>query len=105
MGVGIEGRAQNIAPLHLIRCLIAGYNLVGALQGRAQNIAPLQVGGIVAVVAIDAIDAIDAIEAIDAREAVVAVGLWSGLLGYLVGWGNCLMWMSCWGNGISMLWS
>ena len=37
--------------------------------------------------------------------AVVAVGLWSGLLGYLVGWGNCLMWMSCWGNGISMLWS
>ena len=61
VGVGIEGRAQNIAPLHLIRCLIAGYNLVGALQGRAQNIAPLQVGGIVAVVAIDAIDAIDAI--------------------------------------------
>ena len=42
-----------------MRCLIAGYNLVGALQGRAQNIAPLQVGGIVAVVAIDAIDAID----------------------------------------------
>ena len=34
----IEGRAQNIAPLHLMRCLIAGYNLVGALQGRAQNI-------------------------------------------------------------------
>ena len=45
-----------------MRCLIAGYNLVGALQGRAQNIAPLQVGGIVAVVAIDAIDAIEAIE-------------------------------------------
>ena len=41
-----------------MRCLIAGYNLVGALQGRAQNIAPLQVGGIVAVVAIDAIDAV-----------------------------------------------
>ncbi len=65
VGGGIEGRAQNIAPLHLMRCLIAGYNLVGALQGRAQNIAPLQVGGIVAVVAIDAIDAIDAIEAIE----------------------------------------
>ena len=61
-GGGIEGRAQNIAPLHLMRCLIAGYNLEGALEGRAQNIAPLQVGGIVAVVAIDAIDAIDAIE-------------------------------------------
>ena len=43
--VHIEGRAQNIAPLHLMRCLIAGYNLVGALQGRAQNIAPLQVEG------------------------------------------------------------
>ena len=45
-----------------MRCLIAGYNLVGALQGRAQNIAPLQVGGIVVVVAIDAIDAIEDIE-------------------------------------------
>ena len=63
--MGIEGRAQNIAPLHLMRCLIAGYNLVGALQGRAQNIAPLQVGGIVAVVAIEAIEAIDAIDAIE----------------------------------------
>ena len=31
----------------------------GGIEGRAQNIAPLQVGGIVA---IDAIDAIDAIE-------------------------------------------
>ena len=27
VGVGIEGRAQNIAPLHLMRCLIVGYNL------------------------------------------------------------------------------
>ena len=36
-----------------MRCLIAGYNLVGALQGRAQNIAPLQVGGIVAIDAIE----------------------------------------------------
>ena len=62
--VDFEGRAQNIAPLHLMRCLIAGYNLVGALQGRAQNIAPLQVGGIVAVVAVVAIDAIEAIVAI-----------------------------------------
>ena len=34
------------------------------IEGRAQNIAPLQVGGIVAVVAIDAIDAIVAIVAI-----------------------------------------
>ena len=42
VGVGIEGRAQNIAPLHLMRCLIAGYNLVGALEGRAQNIATPQ---------------------------------------------------------------
>ena len=41
-GGGIEGRAQNIAPLHLMRCLIAGYNLAGALEGRAQNITPLQ---------------------------------------------------------------
>ena len=64
-GGGIEGRAQNIAPLHLMRCFIAGYNLVGALQGRAQNIAPLQVGGIVAVVAIDAIDDIEDIEDIE----------------------------------------
>ena len=39
--VDIEGRAQNIAPLHLMCCLIAGYNLAGALEGRAQNIAPL----------------------------------------------------------------
>ena len=23
-GVGIEGRAQNIAPLHLMRCMIVG---------------------------------------------------------------------------------
>ena len=38
----LEGRAQNIAPLHLMRCLIAGYNLAGALEGRAQNITPLQ---------------------------------------------------------------
>ena len=42
VGVGIEGRAQNIAPLHLMRCLIAGYNLEGALEGRAQNIATPQ---------------------------------------------------------------
>ena len=42
VGRGIEGRAQNIAPLHLMRCLIAGYNLEGALEGRAQNITPLQ---------------------------------------------------------------
>ena len=42
VGGGFEGRAQNIAPLHLMRCLIAGYNLEGALEGRAQNIAPLQ---------------------------------------------------------------
>ena len=40
--VHIEGRAQNIAPLHLMRCLIAGYNLEGELEGRAQNITPLQ---------------------------------------------------------------
>ncbi|MDY4184397.1 MAG: hypothetical protein SOX83_00400, partial [Sodaliphilus sp.] len=33
---------QNIAPLHLMRCLIAGYNLEGALEGRAQNIATPQ---------------------------------------------------------------
>ena len=32
------------------------------IEGRAQNIAPLQVGGIVAIDAIDAIDAIEAIE-------------------------------------------
>ena len=63
-----------------MRCLIAGYNLVGALQGRAQNIAPLQVGGIVAVVAIDAIDAIEAIEAI---VAVVGLGCGGGLLGVI----------------------
>ena len=31
------------------------------IEGRAQNIAPLQVGGIVAIDAIDAIEAIDAI--------------------------------------------
>ena len=24
VGVGIEGRAQNIAPLHLMRCMIVG---------------------------------------------------------------------------------
>ena len=78
VGGGIEGRAQNIAPLHLMRCLIAGYNLVGALQGRAQNIAPLQVGGIVAVVAIEAIDAIEAIEAI---EDIVDMGFWGCGLG------------------------
>ena len=36
------------------------------IEGRAQNIAPLQVGGIVAVVAIDAIDAIEAIDYIEA---------------------------------------
>ena len=42
VGVGIEGRAQNIALLHLMRCLIAGYNLEGALEGRAQNIATPQ---------------------------------------------------------------
>ena len=72
----IEGRAQNIAPLHLMRCLIAGYNLVGALQGRAQNIAPLQVGGIVAVVAIDAVDAVEAIE------AIVAIDCYRGCRGY-----------------------
>ena len=80
-GGGIEGRAQNIAPLHLMRCLIAGYNLVGALEGRAQNIAPLQVGGIVAVVAIDAIEDIDAIDAIDAIEAIE-----DGLLGMWAWW-------------------
>ena len=37
---------------------MGGYVGVG-IEGRAQNIAPLQVGGIVAVVAIEAIDAID----------------------------------------------
>ena len=49
------------------------------IEGRAQNIAPLQVGGIVAVVAIDAIEAIVAIEAIEAIEAIVAIedmGFW-----------------------------
>ena len=61
-----------------MRCLIAGYNLVGALQGRAQNIAPLQVGGIVAVVAIEAIEAI---------EAIVDMGFWGcGLLGMWAWW-------------------
>ena len=64
--------------------MIAGYNLVGALQGRAQNIAPLQVGGIVVVVAIDAIYAIDAIEAIDAIDAIEEIedmGFWGCGLG------------------------
>ena len=70
-----------------MRCLIAGYNLVGALQGRAQNIAPLQVGGIVAVDAIDATAAIDAIDAIEAIDAIVAIvdivdmGFWGCGLG------------------------
>ena len=59
-----------------MRCLIAGYNLVGALQGRAQNIATLQVGGIVAVDAIDAIVAIDAIDAIEAIEDGLG-GMWA----------------------------
>ena len=60
-----------------MRCLIAGYNLVGALQGRAQNIAPLQVGGIVAVVAIDAIDAIEGIEGIEDIEDIGFWGMWA----------------------------
>ena len=42
---------------------VGGYVGVG-IEGRAQNIAPLQVGGIVAIEAIEAIDAIDAIVAI-----------------------------------------
>ena len=60
MGVGVGG------------CVGVG------IEGRAQNIAPLQVGGIVAVVAIEAIEAIDAIEAI---EAIVDMGFWGCGLG------------------------
>ena len=83
-----------------MRCLIAGYNLVGALQGRAQNIAPLQVGGIVVVVAIDAIDAIDAIEAIDYIEAVGFWGMWAWWDGRdkKVGRRGCEGWRPCVGR-------
>ena len=38
--VDIEGRAQNIALLHLMRCLIAGYDLVGALRGGRKILRP-----------------------------------------------------------------
>ena len=55
------------------------------IEGRAQIIAPLQVGGIVA---IDAIDAIDAIEAIDYIEAVGLWGcghFWGRIWGWRCG--------------------
>ena len=53
MGVGIEGRAQNIAPLQvsgIVAIEVIGYIVVAELplrgiEGRAQNIAPLQVAG------------------------------------------------------------
>ena len=37
VGVGIEGRAQNIAPLHLMRCLIVEYNRARWAIGRGAN--------------------------------------------------------------------
>ena len=60
--VGSEGRAQNIAPLHLIRCLIAGYDLEGHCRGGRKILRPYKWRGIVA---IDAIEDIVAVVAID----------------------------------------
>ena len=56
MGVGVGG------------CVGVG------IEGRAQNIAPLQVGGIVAIEGIEAIDAIDAIVGIVAMETMEVWG-------------------------------
>ena len=51
------------------------------IEGRAQIIAPLQVGGIVAIVVIEAIDAIDAIDAIVDMGAMGFFGVRRGTFG------------------------
>ena len=59
---------------------VGGYVGEG-IEGRAQNIAPLQVNGIVAIDAIDAIDAIEAIDAIGDMGAMGFFGVRRGTFG------------------------
>ena len=73
--------------------MLAWGSVGGGIEGRAQNIAPLQVGGIVAIDAIVTIDyieaivTIEAIEAIEAIDYIEAVGFWGcGHWGRIWGW-------------------